>query len=267
MIGSRMRPSPIARKAAVVLFAATALCAQSAPAAAQRLIASLSNHRVMVTSSFTGADLVLFGAIETNTPRRGGYDIVATITGPRQNAITFRKDRRLGIWLNVDSREFEHVPSYLAVLANRDLDAIASEDTQRRLQLGLDNIPLTQRAAVTIADAAADDPFRQAFVRINMQRGLYRESENGITFMAPLLFRADIPLPAGVSVGNYDVDVRLFADGAMIARTPSAFEVYKAGFEQFVTTTSRTHGFLFGLFTAMMTLATGWLGSVVFRRD
>ena len=254
------------RAVAVILLAISALCAAT-PAAAQRLIASLSNHRVMVTSSFTGADLVLFGFIETATPRRGGYDIVATISGPRQDAVTFRKARRFGIWLNVDSREFDNVPSYLAVLANRDLDAIANADTRRRLQIGLENIPLTQRAAVAIADAAADDPFRQAFVRINMQRGLYREASNGITFLAPLLFRADIPLPAGVLTGSYEVDVRLFADGAMVARAPSAFEVYKAGFEQFITTTARTHGLLFGLVTAMMTLATGWLGSVIFRRD
>jgi uncharacterized protein (TIGR02186 family) len=254
------------RALAVILLAISALCAAT-PVSAQRLIASLSNHRVMVTSNFTGAELVLFGFIETATPRRGGYDIVATISGPRQDAVTFRKARRLGIWLNVDSREFDNVPSYLAVLANRDLDAIANADTRRRLQIGLENIPLTQRAAVTIADAAADDPFRQAFVRINIQRGLYREASNGITFLAPLLFRADIPLPAGVSTGSYEVDVRLFADGAMVARAPSAFEVYKAGFEQFITTTARSHGLLFGLVTAMMTLATGWLGSVIFRRD
>jgi uncharacterized protein (TIGR02186 family) len=221
----------------------------------------------MVTSSFTGTELVLFGAIETPTPRRGGYDIVATIVGPRQNAVTFRKDRVLGIWLNVDSREFETVPSYLAVLANRNLEAIANSETRRRLQVGLENIPLTQRAAVTIANAGTDDPFRQAFVRINMQRGLYREATNGITFLAPLLFRADIPLPAGVTTGNYEVDVKLFADGNMVARAPSAFEVYKAGFEQFVSSSARTHGLLFGLVTAVMTLAIGWLGSVIFRRD
>jgi uncharacterized protein (TIGR02186 family) len=262
-----MRDRSMRRPAAVILLAISALCAAGAPASAQRLIASVSNHRVMVTSSFTGADLVLFGSIETATARRGGYDIVATITGPRQDAVTFRKARRVGIWLNVDSREFDNVPSYLAVLANRELAAIASSDTRRRLPIGIENIPLTQRAAVTIADAAADDPFRQAFVRINMQRGLYRESANGVVFLAPLLFRADIPLPAGVSVGNYEVEVRLFADGAMVWRYESAFEVYKAGLEQFITTTARTHGLLFGLVTAMMTLATGWLGSVIFRRD
>ena len=255
------------RRLIIILVAASALMSTVASAAAQRLIASMSNHRVMVTSSFTGENLVLFGAIETPTPRRGGYDIVATIIGPRQDAVTFRKDRVMGIWLNVDSREFDDVPSYLAVLSNRDLEAIASADTRRRLQIGLENFPLTQRAAVTIADAGPDDPFRQAFLRVNKQRGLYREATNGVTFLAPLLFRAEIPLPAGVSVGNYEVDVKLFADGAMIARTASAFEVYKAGLEQFVTSTARSHGFLFGLATALMTLATGWLGSVIFRRD
>jgi len=255
------------RCSAIGFVALSALLVAMQPAAAQRLITSLSNHRVMVTSSFTGANLVLFGQIEPSTARRGGYDIVATIIGPRQDAVTFRKDRMLGIWLNVDSREFENVPSYLAILANRDLDMIASADTRRRLQIGLENYTLTQRAAVTIADAGPNDPFRQAFLRINGQRGLYREVTNGVTFLGQQLFRADINLPAGVSVGNYEVDVRLFTDGTMVARAPSAFEVYKAGIEQFLTTTSRTHGLLFGLATALMTLFTGWLGSVIFRRD
>ena len=67
----------------ILAAAATALllAGSATPAAAQRLIASLSNHRVMVTSSFTGAELVLFGFIETTSPRRGGYDIVATVIG------------------------------------------------------------------------------------------------------------------------------------------------------------------------------------------
>ena len=49
-------------------------------------------------------------------PRRGGYDIVVTVTGPRQTLRTRRKERVLGIWVNVDSREFVNAPSYLAVL-------------------------------------------------------------------------------------------------------------------------------------------------------
>ena len=139
---------------AVTLLAVSALCAASAPASAQRLIASLSNHRVMVTSSFTGAELVLFGAIETAdpAPRRLRHRRHHQRAAPGRDHVP-QGSRWLGIWLNVNSREFDNVPSYLAVLANRELDAIANADTRRRLQIGIENIPLTQRAAVTIADA------------------------------------------------------------------------------------------------------------------
>jgi uncharacterized protein (TIGR02186 family) len=81
------------------------------------------------------------------------------------------------------------------------------------------------------------------------------------------LFRATIPLPAEVPVGNYDVDVKLFADGTMIARTNSAFEIVKVGFEQFVVTAAHDFGLLYGLATAAMALLTGFLASVAFRRD
>ena len=56
-------------------------------AAAERLVASLTNHHVMITSSYTGVELVLFGSVEPDAAslgRHGSYDIVATITGPRQ---------------------------------------------------------------------------------------------------------------------------------------------------------------------------------------
>jgi uncharacterized protein (TIGR02186 family) len=259
------------RRLAWLQVAGTLAVLPPAPAMAERLVASLSNHRVMVTSSFTGEELVLFGGIEMNgaaaQPHRGGYDVIVTVTGPRDTTVTFRKERMLGFWVNADSRVFEDAPDYLAVLSNRPLDAIASPETLRRLQIGLENIRLPQRASVNIAAGGSDDPFRRAFIRIKNERGLYREVSNGVTFLAPTLFRASIPLPAEVQVGTYEVDVKLFANGAQIARTPAPFEVAKSGFEQVVSNAAREHGVLYGLATAMMALATGWFASVVFRRD
>ena len=256
--------------APVKLILALAAASLATPAAAERLISALSTSRVLITSNFTGADVVLFGSVERDAQtvaRRGGYDIVVTVAGPRQSVVTFRKARVLGIWVNADSREFENAPAYLAVLSNRPLDAITNAEMLRRLQLGLDNIALPQRASVNIADSASDDPFRVAFIKIKTDSGLYREASNGVTFLAPALFRASIPLPAEVPVGTYEVDVRLFADGAQIARTPAPFEVYKFGFEQVVTNAARDHGLLYGLATSMMAIITGWFASVVFRRD
>jgi uncharacterized protein (TIGR02186 family) len=257
-------------RAASILAALAALAAGAAPAAAERLVTSVSKHRVLVTSNFGGEDLVLFGAVERDAAtiaRRGGYDIVVTVTGPRKTFVTRRKERRLGIWINVDSREFVSAPAFLAVLANRSMDDIAPPDLRRRLQIDLDNVSLPQQIGTDLADVVPEDPFRKAFVRINAQHGLYQESDNAVTFLAPNLFRAAITLPAQAPIGTYNIDVKLLADGTMVARASSAFEVIKAGFEQVVAEAAHQRPFLYGLITALLALLTGWLASVIFRRD
>jgi uncharacterized protein (TIGR02186 family) len=251
-------------------LAVTALAMAPGPAAAERLIASLSNHRVLINSVFSGVELVLFGSVEPDSQsvrRRSGYDIIATVTGPRQNLVTRRKERVFGIWVNVESRTFVGVPSYLAVLANRPFDAITNADTLRRLQIGFANTVLPQQIGPDLADVVREDPFRVAFLRLKQAHELYVEQQTGVTFLTPTLYRASVPVPAEVPVGNYEVDVKLFADGAMIARTTSAFEVVKVGFERFVAASAHDHGVVYGLVTAFLALMTGWAASVVFRRD
>jgi uncharacterized protein (TIGR02186 family) len=244
------------------------ICTASA-AVAERLIASLTNHRVMITSSYTGEALVLFGSVERDAAtvaRRGPYDIVATITGPRQPLRTRRKSRVLGIWVNTAARTFVDPPSYLTVLASHPLDAITGADNQRRLQLGIANIPLPEIINNDIGEVS-NDPFRVALVSLMHERDLYNEEPTAVTFLTPMLFRATIPIPAQVPIGEYDVDVKLFADGSMIAHTNSAFEIVKVGFEQFVAEAAREHSVLYGLVTALMAITTGWIASVAFRRD
>ena len=89
----------------------------------------------------------------------------------------------------------------------------------------------------------------------------------GLTFLTPNLFRGAIEVPAEAPVGTYDVDVKLFADGAMIARTNSAFDIVKVGFERFIANSAADHGLFYGLATAAMAIMTGWFASVVFRKD
>ncbi len=252
------------------VLAAAALFATAMPAGAEKLIVSLSNHRVLVTSNFDGEELVLFGTIEPDAPRgalRSAYDIVVTVSGPATTVRTRRKDRTLGIWINQEARQFINVPSYLAVLSNRAVQEITNEDQRRRLQLGLDNVILRQRVGSDIADTVPTDPFREAFVRLQTEHGVYRANAAGVTFLTPTVFRASIPLPATAPTGNYAVDVKVFANNALVVRGTSALEVVKAGFEQFVASAAHDYGLLYGLAAALMAFATGWLASVVFRRD
>ncbi|HEX2655505.1 MAG TPA: TIGR02186 family protein [Xanthobacteraceae bacterium] len=239
----------------------------SFPAHSERLVLSLSTHRVLINSSFTGAELVLFGAVErdaASATRRGGYDIIVQVTGPREKVVTRRKERMLGVWVNAESQSFENTPTYMAVLANKPLTSIAGPELLQRLQLGLNQMNPVK--------GDASDVFREALIRLNTEHGLYREDPSAVTFITDsraqsTLFRTTIPLPANVPIGNYQVDVRLFADGAALAQQSSAIEIVKVGFEQFVANAAHEYGLLYGLAATSIALLTGWLASVVFRRD
>lgn len=257
-------------KSRLVVAVVAFILAEAIPASAERIIVSISRHRVQITSNFDGTQIVLFGSIERDSPAaqlRSSYDIVVTITGPRQTIVTRQKARVLGIWANVDSRLFVNVPSYIAVLTTRPAGAVTNAETARRLQIGLDNIQLPQQLGTDVADTALDDPFRSNFVQIKRELKLYGEQDKAVTFVTPTFFRADIPLPPVAPLGNYDVDVKLLSEGNLVTRTTSAFELVKFGFEQFVAESARNHSLLYGLATAMLAFVTGWFANVLFRRD
>ncbi|HSI42409.1 MAG TPA: TIGR02186 family protein [Xanthobacteraceae bacterium] len=237
------------------------------PVAAEEMVLSLSKARIDITSSFTGEPVVLFGVIEAPGTPLPHYDVVVTVRGPAQPFTTWRKERVLGLWVNVDRRAFVEAPSYLAVLSSRPTPEMAEVDTLRQEQIGLRENRLLQRLGSDYADVVQNDPFRQAFLRVKQAQGLYYENTEGVSFLNPLVFRATIPIPGTAPVGRYEVVVKLLADGTVLRRGTVALDVGRTDFEQAVATAAREHAWLYGLGTALLALAVGLLGNLAFRRD
>ncbi len=239
-----------------------------APAQAETLITSLSNHRVLINSNYTGTQIAVFGAIERDAQtvaRATGYDVVVTVLGPRQ-FLTVREKERLGpVWINQDQQKFPSVPAYISVMTSRPIEEITSDQLRQRQKIGLEAI--INANDFTYSRDGADKPFREALHRLKAEEGLYIEDERGVTFLTSDIFRASIPLPATAPPGNYEVDVTLFADTVILARTHTNFELVKTGFEQQVGEVARDWSALYGLATALVAILFGWIASVIFRRD
>jgi uncharacterized protein (TIGR02186 family) len=249
-------------------LAILALVGSLAPAVAETLVTSLSNSRVLINSNYTGTSIAVFGAIERDAQtvsRASPYDVVVTVRGPRQ-FLTVREKERMGpVWLNQEQQKFPEAPAYLSVLSSRGLDDITSDVLRQRQRIGLEAI--VNAPDFTNNRGAVDDPFREALLRLKGREGLYLESERGVTFLTPAIFRAAIPLPATAPPGNYDVEVTLFAETVILARTSTSFELVKTGFEQQVGEVARDWSAAYGVGTAGLALLFGWIASAIFRRD
>jgi len=251
------------------LAALLVLCLCWAQAArAETLIASLSTSRVLISSNYTGSSIAVFGAIERDAQtiaRASGYEAVVTVRGPRQ-ALTVREKRRIGpIWVNRAEQTFLHAPAFLAVLSSAPLDVLTTEPLRRRLRVGLEAI--AGAPGFSTEAAPADNPFRQALLRLLREEGLYIQDERGVNFLTQSIFRAAVPLPATAPPGNYEVEIALFSDGVVLSRAFTGFELVKIGFEQQVAVLARDWSLAYGAGTAGIALLFGWLASIIFRRD
>src|SRR5271154_4493001 len=106
----------------------------TAPAHAEALVADLTSHLIAITTGFTGASVVLFGATD------GPGDVVAVVRGPERDMIVRRKSRVAGIWINTRQLVFANVPSFYALYAPRPLQEIAPASVQALHEMGLDNL-------------------------------------------------------------------------------------------------------------------------------
>lgn len=245
---------------ALVLIGAAGL------ARAETLIVSLSRENILIQSNFTGERLSLFGVIQRDGDEKGAsaaYDAVVTVRGPR-GAVTVRRKEQYGpMWLNLDERKYIAIPAFLAVQSNRALTSIASASVREDLRIGI-NAQVPQQI---VARGANDPRFREALQRLRIAQGLFRENPEAVRFIAPNVFQAAVDLPGTAPLGDYDVDVMVFANGAMIARGNTKFRVAKTAAEQTLATIAADHGIWFGLGTSILALLVGWLASVIFRRD
>jgi uncharacterized protein (TIGR02186 family) len=252
-----------------VIVGLMGLVLAASAARAERLTVALSVAEIKIDSSFDGAPVTVFGVIERDAqtvPRGGPYEIAVLVLGPPESVVARRKERFFGIWVNRTSEVFLGAPSFYAVGATGEVDALAAPELLKRLRLGFDNIGFTYRGRPGRDNPAAAE-FREAFLRIKERQGLYSHQPGSVAFIGNTIFRSTVQVPANAPIGFYQVSAFLFADGALLARTDESFTIDRTGFEQLTFTFAHEQAFVYGIACVCLALFTGWLAGVIFRRD
>lgn len=236
-----------------------------AGARAEGLVSTVSNPNVAITSNFDGETLSLFGNVEPDEGQvgvRGPFDIVIVVIGPSVNRVARLKTNNFGLWMNTRQVEFDPFPTYYHVLSNRPLAKITEAAT-----LDAEAIPPAAQARIAARSEGSEaERFGAELVRLMTDRKLFGVDEQGVKFLSPTAYAAQLVLPGDISNGLFITQTYLFRDGRLLAKRGDSFAVNKTGFERFLFTSAHEQPLLYGLVCVILAVGTGWLGGVAFRR-
>ena len=231
--------------------------------------ADVSTRSVSITSSFTGTEIVVFGAVDNSrqsSAESGLYDVVIVLEGMPSRIVSRRKSNVAGIWINTQSVTFESIPSYYAIASTRPLDELADPVLLRENDIGLEQVRMTAIRGWETGLSTADlTEFKTAVIRLKQKEGLYVQEQYGVVFIGRSLFRATIELPANVPVGPLVARVHLLREGQLLSTYTARVNLERQGIERVIYTFAFDHALLYGLFTVAVAVGAGLLASTLFR--
>ena len=248
-------------RALILAAAAMALMGQAKPT----LVPDVSARQIEIRYSFTGAQLLLFGAILYPRGRvpEEQPDIAVVLRGPVQPILVREKEKIAGIWMNADSSRFRSAPSYYAVASSRPIKELLDERTAAIYEIGIGNLQLSPGTG-DIPETARR--FEAGLLDLRTRAGLYSENAHGVEISEGVLYRARISIPSQVPVGTYTAETFLIQDGRVLAVATRDIQVGKSGFERWVSLVARRHEGLYGLAAVIMSVGLGWIAAMIFRR-
>jgi uncharacterized protein (TIGR02186 family) len=229
------------------------------------LVPDVSSRQVQIRYSFSGAQLLLFGAVVYpggRTPDRP-VDIAVVLRGPVQPILLREKQKIAGIWMNADSSRFRSAPSFYAVASSRAISQLVDERTASIYELGLHNLQLSPGGG---ALPERERHFEAGLLDLRSRSGLYAENPRGVEITDGVLYRAVITIPSQVPVGTYTAETFLIENGRVLAAATRDIQIDKSGFERFVALAARRHRLLYGLCCVALSLGLGWAAASAFRR-
>ncbi len=234
------------------------------PLRAEEIVADLSQDRISISTNFDGSEILIFGAIKRDRPEPAGQrmDVIVTVAGPRRDVTVRRKERRFGIWMNVDSVEALGVPSFYAVASTGPLVQALLPDEDEEWSI-------TTARALTAPGAATmsrDDPdFLDALIRVKTAADAYGTADASVTVEGATLFSTVIALPSDLTEGNYNTRIFLTRDGEVVDSYGTSIFVHKVGLERWIYALAHDQPVLYGLLSLFIAIAAGWGASAVFR--
>ena len=228
--------------------------------AKENIVAGLSESSVEISTTFSGAKILLFGAYDG----KKNDDIIVIVTGPKGKIKVEKKEKKFGLWVTSNSLIFDKVPKYYYIASNREIDKIVNINEIKDKGLNLNNLKLGKINKKL--DIKEFNSWKASLTRNMIKQKLWKIEENTIELNKNTLFRKTLSLPSNVKTGLFMVKILHYRNGILISKEESPINITKTGVSANIHKIAEEYSTLYGIFAVVLAVFIGWLSNIVFRK-
>jgi hypothetical protein len=242
----------------VLLMLSTLLIADRPQAAAASL--RLVPDSIHIGAFFSGQYVQVSGEIPS------GSQAIVEVIGKRIEEQLLRKGRRWDIWMSVGEIDIEEAPYvYFALSTDPDEFSGLGADAEfgyaalkRRIYFKGDVQGITRAETL------------RRFIELKEEENLYSLQPGALKTSGSaggfVTGEGSFRIPSRISPGDYVVRISVVDHGRLLHSEATVLSVRMNGLPAFLSSLSRRHGALYGLFAVSIAVIFGFLVGVAFRR-
>lgn len=238
-------------------------CLLAFPANTEEVVLGMSKDKVAITTNFDGSEILIFGAIKRDGPIPDGppLEVIISVEGPASGITVRRKEKRFGIWINVEAVDVDSAPSFYAVATSGPLREVLKSTEDLRYKVSIPRVIRSVGAPMEVANAQS---YTDAVIRIRKANRSYQLLQDTVEVREQTLFRTSVAMPANLTEGAYRTRIFLTRGGDVVSSYETVIEVGKVGLERWLYTLSRQQPLIYGLLSLAIAIIAGWGASAVF---
>jgi uncharacterized protein (TIGR02186 family) len=233
---------------------ADAAPAPRAPKKPVAIAAGLAEDTVEVKVNYSGARIVLFADSPAADEPDTGFAVA--LIGPSVPQTVTRNTP-------TGAQHFKFVSAPIVFAIGAEPQVAASTTPEEMTEAGL-NVAAAALPRSDKLDAPDLKTWRDAFVRLMVDKKLYSFDDAAIEKLDGGLRRAKINLPPNAPPGVYQVRAVVFRNGVKIGETTQKLTLVRGGADATLFDLSRQHGFIYGFVAILVACVVGgvaaWIG-------
>ena len=196
----------------------------------------LDKNEIKIGLRFKGDAINLYGI--QKTPGK----VIIILKGQKATYFIQKKEKKFGIWIKGEKKNFENVHRYYSIFSDTYLDKMNIPHLLKPFEIGIENINTYFNS---VENTLENFEYKNALLRHKIDNNLFVEKYGYRISTPENLIYTTLKIPSNIPEGNYMISVYIISDGKIQSINNLPVYIYQVGVLKFVKQAAKEQKMLY----------------------